>query len=134
MVGGSNPPRGATNHSLAFRFIAPGCTAVRPYASDGEAEMHRLVRLKAQMKFFYVYVLKSIKKSFMYVGFTSNLKRRFEEHNLGLEFSTKPYFPFDLIHYEAYKNENDAKRRERYFKTTKGKTTLKMILKEFLES
>ena len=69
----------------------------------------------------------------MYVGFTSNLKRRFEEHNSGSEFSTKPYLPFDLIHYEAYKNEKDAKRREVYFKTTKGKTTLKLMLREFFE-
>lgn len=84
------------------------------------------------MKFFYVYVLKSLNKNFMYVGFTSNLKRRFKEHNSGLEFSTKHYIPFDLIHYEAYRNEKDAKRREIYFKTTKGKTTLKTMLKEFL--
>ena len=73
-------------------------------------------------------------RKFLYVGFTHNLKRRFEEHNSAKEFSTKPYIPFDLIHYEAYKNEKDAKRREMYFKTTKGKTTLKTMLKEYFEN
>ena len=84
------------------------------------------------MKFYYVYVLKSLVKDFIYVGFTTDLKARFKRHNSGTEFSTKPYLPFELIHYEAYRNIGDAKRREEYFKTTKGKTTLKMMLKEGL--
>ena len=83
------------------------------------------------MKFFYVYVLKSLNYDFIYVGFTADLKRRFKEHNNKEELSTKHYAPFELIHYEAYKNIKDAKRREEYFKTTKGKTTLKIMLKEF---
>jgi putative endonuclease len=85
------------------------------------------------MSFFYVYILRSLQKpDFIYTGYTSDLKRRFAEHNSGSEFSTKPYSPYELIFYEAYKNMKDTKRREEYFKTTKGKTTLKTILKEFL--
>ena len=84
------------------------------------------------MKFFYIYVLKSLQKDFIYVGFTNNLKRRFTEHNNKEELSTKHYAPFDLIHYEAYINEKDAKRREDYFKTTKGKVTLRQMLREYL--
>ena len=83
------------------------------------------------MKFFYVYILKSLNHDFIYVGFTTNLRKRFSEHNNKEELSTKHYAPFDLIHYEAYRNINDAKRREEYFKTTKGKTTLKTMLKEY---
>ena len=30
---------------------------------------------------FYVYVLKSRKNGSVYIGYTSNLRRRFEEHN-----------------------------------------------------
>jgi putative endonuclease len=86
------------------------------------------------MKFLYVYVLQSIKTpSFIYVGFTHNLKNRFREHNNKEEVSTKHYAPLELIHYEAYKNERDAKRREEYFKTTKGKVTLKQMLKEYFK-
>lgn len=85
------------------------------------------------MKFYYVYVLQSLNYDFIYVGFTEDLKRRFEEHNNQEELSTKHYAPFELIHYEAYKNEKDAKRREEYLKTTKGKTTLKTMLKEYFK-
>ncbi|MDP3988594.1 MAG: GIY-YIG nuclease family protein [Candidatus Levybacteria bacterium] len=85
------------------------------------------------MKFFYVYVLKSINKHFIYVGITANLRKRFFEHNNKEEFSTKAYAPLDLIFYEAYQNEKDAKRREEYFKTTKGKVTLRQMLREYLK-
>ncbi|MBI2621445.1 MAG: GIY-YIG nuclease family protein [Candidatus Levybacteria bacterium] len=86
------------------------------------------------MKFFYVYVLKSINRDFIYVGITANLRKRFVEHNNKEELSTKAYAPFELIFYEAYGNEKDAKRREEYFKTTKGKATLRMMLKEYFKS
>ena len=82
------------------------------------------------MKFYYVYILQSINHDFIYIGFTENLKRRYREHNSKQELSTKYYAPFDLIHYEAYWDVKDAKRRENYFKTTKGKVTLKQLLKE----
>ena len=84
------------------------------------------------MQFFFVYVLQSKTKDFIYVGFTSNLKKRFFEHNNKEEVSTKAYAPFELIFYEAYQNEKDAKRREGYLKTTKGKTTLRSMLREYL--
>lgn len=86
------------------------------------------------MKFYYVYILKSINKDFLYVGFTKDLKKRFKEHNDKKELSTKYYAPFILIHYEAYLNIKDAKRREGYLKTTKGKTTLKTMLIEYFTS
>lgn len=94
--------------------------------------MHCLVRPR-KMKFFYVYILQSIHHDFIYVGFTENLKLRFKQHNNREELSTKAYAPFELIHYEAYRNEKDAKRREIYFKTTKGKTTLRYMLKEYFQ-
>lgn len=94
--------------------------------------MCRLARLLIIMKFYYVYVLKSLNKDFMYVGQTTDLKRRFKEHNNREELSTKSYAPFDLIFYEAYRDRKDCLRREEYLKTTKGKTTLRSMLKEFL--
>ena len=104
------------------------------YRRDEPNGSFRLVRPNTfLMKFFYIYVLQSKTKDFIYVGFTHNLKKRFFEHNNHEEISTKAYAPFDLIFYEAYRNEKDAKRREKYFKTTKGKTTLRMMLREYLK-
>jgi len=37
---------------------------------------------------------------------------------------------FRLIFYEAFILERDAKRREKYFKTTKGKRALRLMLKD----
>lgn len=81
--------------------------------------------------FFYVYVLESKKTDQLYIGYTTDLKERLQEHNRGTVFSTKPYIPWNLIHYEAYRNIKDAKRRERYLKTTQGSRLLKRMLKEY---
>lgn len=81
--------------------------------------------------FCYVYVLQSIKNKDLYIGYTRDLKKRLREHNNGLNFSTKSYRPWQLIHYEAYRNEKDAKRREKYLKTNQGSRLLKRMLKEY---
>ena len=69
---------------------------------------------------FYVYVLKSKKDDKLYIGYTSDLKRRFLEHNQGLVESTRPRIPFSLIYYEAYLSESDAKHREEMLKRFSG--------------
>jgi len=51
-----------------------------------------------------------------------------------LRHSTNPRRPFELIFYEAYRSEYDAKRREVYLKSTRGRTTLKTMLRNFLET
>ena len=82
--------------------------------------------------FFYVYVLKSSIVDRLYIGCTSDLVRRVKEHNLGLNSSTKSYMPWKLIYYEASLDQNDAKRREKYLKTSKGGGLLKRRLTEYL--
>ncbi len=81
---------------------------------------------------FYVYVLRSLKDSNLYIGFTSDLKRRFTEHNKGESKSTKSRRPFELLYYEAHKSKEDAMRREKYFKTDKGKSSLKQMIRNSL--
>lgn len=65
---------------------------------------------------FYVYILKSKKDKKCYIGSTSDLKRRFEEHNKGKIFSTKDRRPLVLIYYEAFRAEKDARIREQKLK------------------
>ncbi len=83
---------------------------------------------------FYVYVIEGLKNSNVYVGYTKDLIKRLKEHNQGLNFSTKPYKSWKCIYYEACLNENDAKLREKYFKTTQGNRLLKRRLKEYFYS
>lgn len=82
--------------------------------------------------FFYVYVLQSRSHSGeLYIGCTADLRKRVEEHNHGRVASTKRYAPWGLIYYEACLNQEDAQRRERYFKTNQGRRLLKRRLKEY---
>ncbi len=75
--------------------------------------------------------MESESKENLYIGYTNNLKKRIEEHNLGKNKSTKPYIPWKLIYYEACLNVEDARRREKYLKTSQGRRLLKRRLKEY---
>lgn len=68
----------------------------------------------------YVYVLKSLKDDKSYIGQTSDLKRRFAEHQNGDSVSTKNRKPFVLVYYEAYRAKADAVLRERKLKQFKN--------------
>lgn len=65
---------------------------------------------------FYVYILKSKKDFNLYVGSTNDLRKRFKEHNSGVVRSTKHRIPFELLYYEAYCSEKDARKREHNLK------------------
>jgi putative endonuclease len=84
------------------------------------------------MKFYYVYVIQSEKVDQWYIGFTGNLRKRFQEHKKGLVFSTKNRGPWKLVYYEACLYETDARAKEKYLKTGMGKRYLKNRLKCFL--
>jgi len=84
------------------------------------------------MKFYYVYVLKSKKDKKNYVGYTENLKLRFEQHSKGLVTSTKNRRPLVIIYYEACLSRTDATHREKYLKTYYGKMFIKNRLKSYL--
>lgn len=81
---------------------------------------------------YYVYILKSLKDLDLYIGRSDDLKRRIIEHNQGKVQSTKSRRPVELVGYEAFRQKGDAVRREKYFKTSKGKSTLRLMLRESL--
>jgi len=65
---------------------------------------------------FYVYIIRSKIDGDLYLDSANDLKKRFAEHNSGKVFSTKHRKPFELINYEAYKTEKDARNREHSLK------------------
>ena len=81
---------------------------------------------------YYTYVLHSLKDHKFYIGYTQNLKQRFEEHEKGFVESTKHRRPLKLIYYEACLDRSDATHRERYLKTHHGKMYLGKRLKSYL--
>ena len=77
----------------------------------------------------FVYVLYSLKDSKFYIGYTCDVDKRYAEHNNGKTASTSSRRPFKLLYYEAHLSKEDALRRETYFKSTKGRATLRQMLK-----
>ncbi|MCP3929768.1 MAG: GIY-YIG nuclease family protein, partial [Bacteroidetes bacterium] len=77
------------------------------------------------------YVLKSEKDGKNYTGCTSNLALRLQAHQEGKVKSTSYRRPLKLIYFEACLSQEDALRREKYFKTHYGKMFLKKRLKAY---
>jgi len=74
---------------------------------------------------WYVYVLENTDLNYLYIGSTSDLKRRLNQHNNGESKATKPYIPLQLAVYIAVNSERKARSLEKYFKTGSGKVILK---------
>jgi putative endonuclease len=79
-------------------------------------------------------VLLSSKDGHFYIGSSADVIQRTKDHNAGKNISTASRRPLELIYYEAFRSKSDALRRERYFKTTEGKTTLRQMMREYLEN
>ncbi|MCJ7740329.1 GIY-YIG nuclease family protein [Candidatus Microgenomates bacterium] len=83
--------------------------------------------------FYYTYILQSLKDRSFYIGYTSDLKKRFKEHNSGKNLATKLFIPYKLIFYEAFLNRIDAKNREEYLKSGYGRKSIKVLLKVYFK-
>ncbi len=79
---------------------------------------------------YYVYIAQSLKDRGIYIGYTSDLKKRISEHNSGKTKSTKTRIPFRLVYYEAYLNKTDARKREL---SLKNKGQQRELLKKNIE-
>jgi putative endonuclease len=82
---------------------------------------------------FYVYVLRSESDSGFYIGYSTDLKRRFSEHARGASLATKSRGPWKLIYYEAYTEREDAEGREKFLKSGAGRRFLHAQLRHYLQ-
>ena len=70
---------------------------------------------------FYVYLLESVSApSRRYVGFTTDLKQRFDDHNAGKSPHTSKSKPWRLVTYIAFSDRANAERFESYLKSGSG--------------
>jgi predicted GIY-YIG superfamily endonuclease len=65
---------------------------------------------------YYVYLIRNLITNNTYIGYTSDLERRIKEHKRR---------NVTLIYYEEYKNEKDARNREKKLKQ-RGQTVRKL--------
>ena len=70
---------------------------------------------------YYVYLIQSITcPKQKYIGYTSDLKTRFKNHNNGSSKHTVKYKPWKLIMYLGFSNKQKAIEFETYLKTGSG--------------
>jgi putative endonuclease len=113
-----------------------GPVGERIAAGRGSAWLERLVRDQevagsnpvAPIVDYFVYVLVSETSGRRYVGSSGDLADRLSRHNSGQSKATKHGAPWRLVHTETFATRSDAVRRERYFKTGKGREDLDCIL------
>ena len=74
---------------------------------------------------WFVYILKSMNKDFIYIGSTNNLEKRLFDHNQGLVQSTKSFKPYKILAHIAVRTEQKVRTLEKYFKTGSEKAVLK---------
>lgn len=80
---------------------------------------------------YYIYILLSHKDKKLYIGYTKDINNRFHLHSNGKVSSTKNRRPLELVYYEAYKNQLDAKKREIFLKSGSGHRFIKKQLANF---
>ncbi len=68
--------------------------------------------VSSENNMYYVYIIKSTKKDYHYIGYTEDLIIRIKEHNQGKTKSIKHLIPFELVYYEAYTTRTLARKRE----------------------
>ncbi len=61
---------------------------------------------------YYVYILKGHMQHQLYIGITSNLRKRLGEHARKESPYTSKHSEWKLVYYEAYGNRDDARERE----------------------
>ena len=84
---------------------------------------------------FYVYILENQGDLGWYIGMTTDLKRRVQEHISGKGGrTTSMKHGWKLIYYEAYISKSDAAGRELFLKSGSGRRFIKKQLAHYLEA
>ena len=79
------------------------------------------------MEKWFVYVLKSLKDGNLYIGISQDPEKRVETHNKGKTESTRNRRPFILIYKEKCNSLNEAREKEKYYKSGFGREVIKNL-------
>ena len=87
------------------------------------------------MHYTYVLLCKDNKRNRtkFYIGSTSNLKKRIQQHKSKGVKTTKSFDIIEFIYCEVCKNKTDAEQREIQLKTGFGRGYIKKRVKNYLE-
>src|SRR5690606_20925017 len=113
-----SPAKGVYVKSVSWVRIPsspPSCFALMCFSGCPP----KLQRRRASV--FYVYLIGSLSSNEQrYVGMTTDLERRLQEHNDGKSYHTSKFKPWRLVTYVAFSDRAKAESFERYLKSGSG--------------
>jgi putative endonuclease len=77
---------------------------------------------------YIVYALISIRRDWIYVGFSDNIEDRINRHQKVYEKTTAPYRPFTVIQLACAFERIEARRLEKWYKTSYSKATIRILI------
>ena len=80
---------------------------------------------------YYVYILQSEQDASFYIGYTSDIERRLEEHNEGKSRYTSKKTPWQLVYFEKFEEKSDAIKREIFLKRQKSHAFYLRLIADF---
>jgi putative endonuclease len=80
------------------------------------------------MEKYFAYVIKSVNHDYFYKGHYKDLEVRLRQHNSGMTKSIRPFLPFVIVYFEEFGTLFEAVKREKYFKSSRGREFLKKVL------
>jgi predicted GIY-YIG superfamily endonuclease len=78
----------------------------------------------------YTYIIQSETDGSYYIGITSHLWKRMKDHNRGRNKTSRHSRPWKLIYKEKHEDYEVARRREKYFKSGKGRKWIRETFRE----
>ena len=79
----------------------------------------------------HCYILYSAKLNKYYVGSTSDMERRLNDHNRGKEKFTRTGVPWELVYTETFEELATARRRELDIKKKKSRKYIETLISSF---
>jgi putative endonuclease len=75
------------------------------------------------------YILYSVKLDKYYVGSTTDIARRLQEHNRGKEKFTKTGIPWELVYKETFNELKEARKKELSIKKQKSRKYIESLIR-----
>lgn len=79
---------------------------------------------------FFLYILQSKKNGIYYIGSTSDIAKRLNQHNRGYSKYTKNKGPFKLVYKENYDTLSETRGREKQIKSWKKRFAIEKLIKD----
>ena len=100
--------------------------------TSGRVREQLITRIYYSLTMTYsVYILYRGKTDGFYIGYSTDLPRRINQHNMGLTQSTRGKGPWKIVYTEAFLNKSDALKREIFLKKQKNKNFYRRLIADY---